>query len=92
MTSHRKRVYTQKEDKVGFQKWIVQIEVDDSWVAEGVDLTRERMQDMVGHGTGAHNSEIKVKIIHHPDVKVIRKLQGYAPTATGLKRKKGIPL
>ena len=73
---------------MSMQKWIVQIEVDDSWVADGFDLDKDRLLDMVANDLNqAHEWEIKVKIIHHPDVKVIRKLQGYAPTVTGLARK-----
>lgn len=73
---------------MSFQKWIVQIEVDDSLVADGFNLDKGHLFAMMYHLGSGTVGDIKVKIIHHPEVKVIRKLQGFAPTVTGKKRKK----
>lgn len=59
-----------------FVKWTVEIQVEESWVADGFDLTKERAHDMVADTLpGAMNTEIKVKIIEKPRKAVIKQLQ-----------------
>lgn len=60
-------------------KWTVEFEVDESWVADGFDLTDERALDMLsGDLTFAHiDSELGAKVIKAPDAKAIRQIQGY---------------
>lgn len=60
-------------------RWTVVFEVDESWVADGFDLTDERAQEMIqndllysyGHETGA-------KVIASPSKDRIKYLQGTA--------------
>lgn len=59
-------------------KWMVEITVDETWVADGFDLTKDRAQEMVAKTLPyATNSEIKARVISTPDKKLIRKVQGY---------------
>lgn len=59
-------------------KWTVEIEIDEVWVADGFELTEERLIDMVQSDLQyATESEIKVKILKSPDEKAISKAQGY---------------
>ncbi len=59
-------------------KWVVRFEVDESWVADGFNLTKERAHDMLARAIGgAYNHELKAVIVERPLAKTIRKLQGY---------------
>jgi len=59
-------------------KWTVEIEVDPIWVADGIDLTSERMHEILmtyyGH---VYSHEITCKTVKAPNPKRIRKEQGY---------------
>lgn len=58
--------------------WTVQISVADTWVADGFDLTADRLKDMVLADLGyAYDGEVRVKIIKAPKPEDIRKEQGY---------------
>ena len=60
-------------------KWTVEFSVDESWVAAGFDLTKERAHEMLATDlAGAHNHEILTKIVKAPDPDHIATLQGYA--------------
>ncbi len=60
-------------------KWTVEIEVDESWVADGFDLTDERAKEMLANEiTGAFNNEIDAKVIKAPSKAKIMKAQGYS--------------
>lgn len=60
--------------------WTVEISVDDTWVEDGFNLSnptcRESWLDdnILPH---AYSYEKKIKVIKHPDLKKIAKLQGY---------------
>lgn len=59
-------------------KWVVEIEVDETWVADGFDLTQERLHSMLMHDLSfARESEVACKILQTPDPKLIRDAQGY---------------
>lgn len=59
-------------------KWVVEFEVDEVWVADGFNLTKERAEDMIFNDLGyADVTEIKVKILKSPDKNKILKAQGY---------------
>ncbi len=51
-------------------KWTmkVSVSVDSSWVADGFEATKERMEEAM---------KVSVKILSKPDKKKIRKIQGY---------------
>ena len=60
-------------------KWTVEFEVDETWVADGFNLTTERAQRMIAKELGwARSSEIGARTVEAPDPKDIRKAQGYA--------------
>ena len=63
------------------QKWTVEIEVADTWVADGFELDAERLHNVIMSGMlgYAYDNEVKVKIIGKPEPKVIREIQGYGP-------------
>ena len=59
-------------------KWVVEFEVDESWVADGYDPDDEQMKEMLAQRlSGAYNHEIDAKIIKRPTDKSIVKAQGY---------------
>lgn len=63
---------------VTWYTWTVQISVADTWVADGFDLTADRLKDMVLSDLGyAHDGEVVTKIIRAPKPEDIRKEQGY---------------
>ena len=58
--------------------WTVRVDVDERWVADGFDLTDERLQDILLHALPyANERELGGKVLKAPDVKDIRKAQGY---------------
>lgn len=59
-------------------KWILEIEVDRTWVADGFNMTDQRAQDMLSeHLSYAHQSEIGARVLSAPDPRDIRSAQGY---------------
>jgi hypothetical protein len=59
-------------------KWVVEIEVDEKWVAGGFDLTEERMMRMLQDGLCfSYSNETGAKILKAPSKKAIRIAQGY---------------
>ena len=62
-----------------FFKWTVQFQVDESWVADGFDLTDERAMAMLNSTLPyAYESELRAKVTAAPNHKAIRKAQGYS--------------
>ena len=60
-------------------KWTVEFSVDESWVADGFDLTDERALEMLNYDLGyAYTSELGAKVIKSPDKEKIARLQGYS--------------
>lgn len=59
-------------------KWVVEIEVDETWVADGYEATADRVKEAIlGHSLGfAYENEIKVRQISKPSDKSIRIAQG----------------
>ncbi len=59
-------------------KWVVEFEVDETWVADGFNLTKERAFDMLQHDLSfAYEHELKASIIKAPSNTSIAKVQGY---------------
>lgn len=59
-------------------KWTVEIEVDETWVADGFELTQERLEDMLGHTlSSATSTEYAGLVLKAPDAKDILRVQGY---------------
>ena len=59
-------------------KWTVVFEIDETWVADGFDLTDERAQDIIAHALPyAYGHELGAKVIDAPDPNDIRRAQGY---------------
>jgi len=60
-------------------EWTVKIRVSDNWVADGFDLTEERLKEMVENSLPfAYPHETEVAIVDEPDQSRIRRIQGYA--------------
>lgn len=58
--------------------WTVRFEVDESWVADGFVLTKERALDMLQREIPyAYEKELKVRIVAKPLDAEIAKAQGY---------------
>ncbi|MEQ8308061.1 MAG: hypothetical protein RIA09_16005 [Hoeflea sp.] len=59
-------------------KWTVEFEIDATWVADGFVMTDERALEMLASDLGwASESELGAKVIKHPSLLKIAKLQGY---------------
>jgi hypothetical protein len=63
-------------------QWTVEIEVDETWVADGFDLTDERAHDIMCHALPfAYGYEIKARVLSAPDPDTIARAQGYESDA-----------
>jgi hypothetical protein len=60
-----------------FLTWTVRVRVHKSWVEDGFDMDDERAHEMLATYTGAHNSEIRAKVLTRPSKKLIRTIQGF---------------
>lgn len=60
-------------------KWVVEIEVDEVWVADGYEANADRVKDAImEYSLGyAYDSEVNVKILKAPTKKSIAKAQGF---------------
>lgn len=59
-------------------KYTVEFSIDDSWIADGFDLTDERAKEMLARNLPyAFNHELNAKVIKAPDALKVAKLQGY---------------
>lgn len=60
-------------------KWVVEIEVDEVWVADGFDLSNEKAQETLLNGIlqYAYSYEKSLKVLKAPKQKAILKAQGY---------------
>lgn len=63
-------------------KWVVEIEVADTWVADGFDLDDDRAHKMLAeHLPYAYGHELKARVLKAPDPDAIAKEQGYSCAA-----------
>jgi hypothetical protein len=59
-------------------KWTVEIEVDETWVMGGFNLTEAKVVDMLQNTLPfAYSTEVGARIIKAPTKQEIRKAQGY---------------
>jgi hypothetical protein len=59
-------------------KWVVEIEVDPSWVADGFDMNDERAHSMLAKALPyAYNHELKARVLRAPSADRIARQQGY---------------
>jgi hypothetical protein len=60
-------------------KWTVEIEVDETWVADGYEATAERVKEAIlEHSLGyAYDHEVKVTLLKAPKASDVEKAQGY---------------
>jgi len=58
--------------------WLVEISVDESWVADGFTLTGDRVKEILLEGPlgFATEDEVDARIVSAPDLDEIKKLQG----------------
>jgi hypothetical protein len=61
-----------------FFKWTVEIAVNEIWVADGFEITADKIQEalqtMIGY---SYENETRVRVITAPASAAIRKAQGY---------------
>jgi hypothetical protein len=63
-------------------KWTIEIEVDETWVADGFDATDERMHSMLAHHLPyAYGHELKAKVLARPADEAVAKAQGFRNVA-----------
>lgn len=59
-------------------KWVVEFTIDEVWVVDGFELTKDTAKDMIeNYLPYTHATETKVKILKAPSKKDIKKAQGY---------------
>lgn len=60
-------------------KWVVEFEVDETWVADGFQLNEERAKSMIENALPySYPSETAVKVLKAPALAKIMKTQGYS--------------
>ena len=60
-------------------RWTVEFAVDESWVADGFDLTDERAKEMLATDLGyAYGHELGAKVLKYPSAERVARLQGYS--------------
>ena len=78
MTNTRYTDDATEPDPKKFFKWAVEIEINEVWVADGFEVTAERIQELIQEAIGyAYDHESRVRVIAAPDPEEIRKAQGY---------------
>ena len=66
-----------------FYTWTVKISVADTWVADGFDLTEDRLNDILQRELSyAYSTEVKGEIVKSPNADKIAKEQGYSSANT----------
>lgn len=64
-----------------FFKWTIEIEINEVWVADGFEITADRIQEMIQEALGfSREEETRVSVIAAPHPDEIRKAQGYEVT------------
>jgi hypothetical protein len=59
-------------------KWVVEFSVDETWIMDGFELTKDRALDILSNDLKYANiTELGARILKSPDKKIIRKLRGY---------------
>lgn len=60
-------------------RWTVEIEVDETWIADGFNLTQDRLTQMILSDLNfAYPHEVGARIVKSPDAKLIRAAQGFS--------------
>lgn len=61
-----------------FFKWVVEIEVNETWVADGFEIDADMIQEMIQERIGySYEQETRARIVKAPDPRAIRVAQGY---------------
>lgn len=60
-------------------KWVLEIEIDETWVADGYEATADRVKEAIlSYSLGyAYDYEVKTKLLKKPLKRDIRRAQGY---------------
>jgi len=59
-------------------KWIIEVEVDETWVEDGFNLTDDSAKELVANALPfAYGHEFSAKVIKSPTEQAIKKAQGY---------------
>jgi hypothetical protein len=62
-----------------FYRWLCEIEVNETWVADGFNLTDDRLKEMVASDlTMAHSVEFRARVFHAPPEDSVARAQGYS--------------
>ncbi len=60
-------------------KYVVVFEVDETWIADGFDLTDERAFEMLNRDLAyAYGHELEAKVTKAPPALLVAQLQGYS--------------
>jgi hypothetical protein len=65
-------------DADGFFYWDVRLGIHKTWVADGADMTDDRVQDILEHHLGyARSDELKAQVLRRPSDKAVAAEMGY---------------
>lgn len=68
-------------------KWTVEIEIDETWVADGFDITDDRLLDIIAHALPyAYGHEFTGKVLSAPKRSEVLRAQGYEKEARDAER------
>jgi hypothetical protein len=61
-------------------KWTVEFQVSENWVADGFNLDDDRALEMLSKDLGwaIVETELKAKVVKHPNLDEVAQCQGYA--------------
>jgi hypothetical protein len=60
-----------------FYKWVLELEVNETWIADGFNMTEKRWKDWAADGLSRLNAnEFRARVVHAPSPESIAKAQG----------------
>lgn len=72
--------------KEGFYYWILQVGIEKTWVADGIDFTDERLENTIQRAYGhLRGDEIKAKVLSRPPDKNVAQEMGFETVAKYIK-------
>lgn len=67
-------------------KWTIEVEMDEAWVADGFDMTDERVSNMLqAYMPHVYGHEVGGRVLKRPPDEAVAKAQGYKTVEAYLK-------
>lgn len=72
-------------------RWVVEMEVDETWVADGFNLTNDRAQELMQQILPwSYSHETTAKVLEAPPIEEIMRVQGYSQTEIDMAQAKHV--